>query len=407
MISKLPGTLFTKTARAISAGAIVLVSLLPAASAAPKPELKELRGRIDALQKELDSKEDAKADATDALKTSERAISDINYRLRDLATQQQAANATLATLAQQKENRQQKIGTEQVLLGRLLYQQYLSGQQDQFKILLNQQNPNQAARQLHYYAYLARARNDMLENLRDNLAKLQHLTQATEAKQAELTQIRTEQDQQKQQLVAQQQAKKKLVAQLAKQIGRQRTELSQLQRNEKRLTTLIERLAKQQQTRKKPERTSGRNSNAPTPQPADASEFHAQAKPRTGKLPLPVRGELVGRFGSPRQDSGAPWRGLFIRTAAGQEVRTIADGRVVFADWLRGFGNLIIIDHGKGYMSLYGNNESLFKHAGENVHSSDVIASTGNSGGNPETGLYFELRFQSRPFDPLTWCRVG
>jgi len=399
VISKLP-----KSALALSAGALLLASLILPASAAPKPELQELRGRIDALQKELDSKEGAKTDASDALKTSERAISDINYRLRDLSTQQQDANATLSGLAQQKENRQQKIVAEQVLLGKLLYQQYLSGQQDQLKILLNQENPNQAARQLRYYSYLARARNEMLENLRDHLAKLQLLTQATESKQAELAQIRAEQDQQKQQLVAQQQAKKKLVARLAQQIGRQRTELTQLQRNEKQLTQLIERLAKQQQARKKTERPPRRDA---TPEQPGSSQPLALAQPRTGKLPLPVRGELVGRFGSPRQDSGAPWRGLFIRSAAGQEVHTIADGRVVFADWLRGFGNLIIIDHGKGYMSLYGNNESLFKHAGENVRGGDVIASTGNSGGNQETGLYFELRFQSRPFDPLTWCRIG
>ncbi|WP_173059235.1 murein hydrolase activator EnvC family protein [Sulfurimicrobium lacus] len=384
-----------------------MLSSLPfPASAAPKPELKELRGRIDALQKELDSKEGAKADASDALKTSERAISDINYRLRDLSTQQQGTSATLSSLEQQKGNRQQRIAAEQVSLGKLLYQQYLSGQQDQFKILLNQQNPNQAARQLRYYGYLARARNEMLENLRDNLAKLQQLSQATESKQAELARIRAEQDQQKQQLVAQQQAKKKLVAQLAQQIGRQRTELSQLQRNEKQLTQLIERLAKQQ-ARKKPERTPRRNAREPAAEQPVAPQPSALAQTQKGKLPLPVRGELAGRFGSPRQDSGAPWRGVFIRTAAGQEVHNIAEGRVVFADWLRGFGNLIIIDHGNGYMSLYGNNESLFKHVGDNVRSGDVIASTGNSGGNPETGLYFELRFQSRPFDPLTWCRAG
>lgn len=404
MISRPPTIIvILKTARAVSLGALLLAASALPALAAPKPELQELRGRIDALQKELGDKEDAKADATDALQTSERAISDINRRLRDLGAQQKKANATLSSLEQQKKEQQQSIGAEQVLLGKLLYQQYLSGQQDHFKILLNQENPNQAARQLRYYAYLARARNEMLEDLRDNLEKLQRIAQATESKQAELTQIRSQQDLQKQQLLKQQQAKKQLVAQLAKQIGHQRTELSQLQRNEKSLTQLIERLAKQQLARKKSEQSNRRNTTPPAPEQADAAPPQAKG----GKLPLPVRGELLGRFGSPRQDSGAPWRGLFIRTAAGQDVHTIADGRVVFADWLRGFGNLIIIDHGKGYMSLYGNNESLFKHTGENVHVGDVIASTGNSGGNPETGLYFELRFQSRPFDPLTWCRVG
>jgi septal ring factor EnvC (AmiA/AmiB activator) len=363
--------------------------------------LQELRGRIEALQKDLDSKEDARADATDALKNSEQAISDINLKLRKLAAQQQEADSTLSSLEQQKKKLHQRIGSEQVLLGKLLYQQYRSGQQDQFKILLNQENPNQAARQLRYYTYLAGARNEMLEKLRGHFAELERLTHATEAKQTELNQIRAEQDSQKQQLVAQQQAKKKLVAQLAQQIGRQRNELSQLQRNEKRLTQLIERLAKQQQTRKIPERTTR---TAPPSTPAQADIGRQQQK---GKLPLPVRGELVGRFGTPRQDSGAPWRGLFIRTAAGQEVQSVAAGRVVFADWLRGFGNLIIIDHGNGYMSLYGNNEALFKQVGENIRNGEVIASTGNSGGNPETGLYFELRYQSKPFDPLTWCRIS
>ncbi len=391
----------------ISASVMTLACFAVPASAASKPELQEIRVRIEALQKELDSKEGAKSDASDALKTSEQAISDINHSLRNLSGQQQEARSTLTGLEQQKENLGKRIGNEQVLLGRLLYQQYLSGQQDQFKILLNQENPNQSTRQLRYYAYLARARNQLLENLRGNLAKLHQLTQATETKQAELKQIRDEQDQQKQQLIAQQLAKKKLVTQLAQQIGRQRSELTQLQRNEKRLTQLIERLAKLQQPRRKAEATTQRNTRAAESAEPVPSQAGGTVQPRKGKLQLPVHGELVGRFGGLRQDSGAPWRGLFIRTAAGQEVHAITGGRVVFADWLRGFGNLIIVDHGGGYMSLYGNNEALFKQAGEDVHAGAVIASTGNSGGNPETGLYFELRFQSKPFDPLTWCRVG
>lgn len=395
-----------RTAIVLFAGALVLACPPLPARAAPKPELQELRGRIEALQKELDSKEDARADATDVLKSSERAISGINLKLRTLAAQQQEADSTLNNLEQQKTNLHKRIATEQAMLGKLLYQQYRSGQQDQLKILLNQENPNQVARQLRYYAYLAGARNEMLGKLRDHLAGLQHLTRATENKQAELNNIRAEQDQQKQQLLAQQQAKKKLLTQLSQQIGRQRNELSQLQRNEKRLTQLIERLARQQQQARKKTGRDARTPSTPAPEPTTPPPGKA-VQPQHGKLPLPVRGELLGRFGTPRQDSGAPWRGLFIRTAAGQEVRSVAAGRVVFADWLRGFGNLIIIDHGNGYMSLYGNNESLFKQVGESIRGGEAIASTGNSGGNPETGLYFELRYQSRPFDPLAWCKIS
>ncbi|HWU84188.1 MAG TPA: peptidoglycan DD-metalloendopeptidase family protein, partial [Rhodocyclaceae bacterium] len=119
----------------------------------------------------------------------------------------------------------------------------------------------------------------------------------------------------------------------------------------------------------------------------------------------PVRGEVANRFGAPRAE-GTSWKGLFIRAAEGSEVKSIAAGQVVFADWLRGFGNLIIVDHGDGYLTVYGNNESLFRQTGDNVKSGEAIASVGNSGGNPESGLYFELRHQGQVLDPLKWVRL-
>ncbi len=126
-----------------------------------------------------------------------------------------------------------------------------------------------------------------------------------------------------------------------------------------------------------------------------------------GKLTLPVQGSITGRFGGPRRgDDGAAgpaWKGVFIRAAAGSDVRAVGAGQVVFSDWLRGFGNLLVIDHGDGYLSVYGNNETLLRNAGEKVAVGEVVASVGNTGGNDTSGLYFELRFQGRPFDPLTW----
>jgi septal ring factor EnvC (AmiA/AmiB activator) len=124
-----------------------------------------------------------------------------------------------------------------------------------------------------------------------------------------------------------------------------------------------------------------------------------------GKLRLPARGELSNRFGTPREDGGTTWKGLFIRAPQGEEVKAVAPGKVVFSDWMRGFGNLLIVDHGGDYLSIYGNNETLFKQAGENVASGDVLGRVGNSGGNPETGLYFELRHLGKPFDPLSWVK--
>ena len=137
--------------------------------------------------------------------------------------------------------------------------------------------------------------------------------------------------------------------------------------------------------------------------------FMARANPRTrymldyAMLRLPVIGELVNRFGSLRPDSGLSWKGLFISARPGREVKAVAGGRVVYADWLRGFGNLLILDHGDGYMSLYGNNESLLKAVGAEVRAGDAIALSGSSGGIPESGLYFEIRHQGRAIDPLDW----
>jgi septal ring factor EnvC (AmiA/AmiB activator) len=122
-------------------------------------------------------------------------------------------------------------------------------------------------------------------------------------------------------------------------------------------------------------------------------------------LRLPVAGELMNRFGAPREGGGLSWKGLFIRAAQGTAVKAIAAGQVVFAEWLRGFGNLIIVDHGEGYMSLYSNNESLYKQVGERVQPGDALATVGNSGGQPDTGLYFEMRHQSRPVNPLLWVK--
>src|SRR5262249_23597753 len=127
-----------------------------------------------------------------------------------------------------------------------------------------------------------------------------------------------------------------------------------------------------------------------------------------GRLRLPVRGELIGRFGAPRLtgDGGTPTKGVFIRAAEGETVRAVAAGRVVYADWMRGFGNLLIVDHGENFLTIYGNNESLLKQTGDAGMLGEALATVGASGGNEETGLYFELRHEGRPFDPLGWVRL-
>jgi len=390
---------FMRPARAIFLAVGLACALI--ADAAPKDDLSSLHERIKALQKDVESAEDKKADATDALKQSEQAISNANRKLRELAQQQESVGATLNRVQRESRDTQGKISSQQSLLGRLLHHYYLHGQIDPLKILLNQQNPDQLARQLHYYTYLSRARADLIGNLRVNLAHSRELAQLYQEKNTELEQVKSEQAKQKAQLGKEKSARKTVLARINQQITSQRHELGRLQRDEKRLTRLIERLSKLARSRKK-KNAAPHSRTPPTPEPSGGALYLLK-----GKLRLPVHGQLANRFGGSREDGGATWKGLFIKTPAGQEVKCIAKGQVVFSDWLRGFGNIVIVDHGDGYMSLYGNNETLFKRAGEAVQAGDTIAATGNSGGNAETGLYFEMRYQSRPFDPMGWVRLN
>jgi septal ring factor EnvC (AmiA/AmiB activator) len=369
--------------------------------AAPKDDLSGLRERIKALQKEVESAEGKKTDATDALKQSEQAISTANRRLRELAQQQESVGATLSQVQREGRDTQGKIGNQQALLGQLLSHYYLHGQHDPLKILLNQQDPNQLARQLQYYSYLSRARAALIESLRTNLAHSRELAQLYQEKNTELEQVKSEQASQKTQLEKDKQARKTVLVRITQKITSQRHEIGGLQRDEKRLTQLIERLSKLAKPKKK-QSAAVSNRSQPAPVPSEGALHQLK-----GKLHFPVRGELAHRFGSQREDSGATWKGWFIKSAAGQDVKCIANGRVVFSDWLRGFGNIIIVDHGDDYMSLYGNNETLYKQAGETVRAGDAVAAVGNSGGIAETGLYFEMRHRSRPFDPLGWVKLN
>lgn len=366
------------------------------AYAGQQEELGNLRKRIAAMQRELDKTSESKSEAADALRDSERAISDSNRKLAELAEQQRAADKKLGELQQQERQLTGSMAEQQALLGRLLYQQYLGGEQEYLKLLLSSQDPNQVSRDLQYYKYIARSRATWLAALHDNFAALNTVSTATREQRAELKSLRAEQSAQKKALEKEQHARQRVLGKISQQLRQQRREINRLQHDENRLAKLVDRLTKMLAQPKT--NSLFRNDNLPDNR-FDGRPFD-QLK---GKLILPVKGEVTNRFGAPRPDSTVLWKGLFLRTSAGQAVKAIATGRVVFADWLRGFGNLLIIDHGKGYMSLYGNNETLYKQVGDVLHGGDTVAAVGNSGGNEDSGLYFELRHESKPLDPIKW----
>lgn len=381
-----------------------------------KAELSELHDKIESLKKELDDTKEAHADASDALKESEQAISNTNRKLYELQQQQQQTSTQLQSLQQQQNGVDSELQKQQRMLSSQFYRQYLHGQPGYTQLFLQQENPAEAARQWQYYRYVAQARAELISGMQRNLEKLTRLNEETAASLQKLTDLKAAQEAERAALQAQKNQRNKVLQSLAAKINSQRGQIDKMKRDEQRLSQLVEKLARlaAMPPKRKPQKPATTDKASPSsPQviarnedlPTNAFEGGNFAALK-GKLNLPVRGDILNRFGSSREDTGVSWKGLFIKSAEGSEVKSVASGRVVFADWLRGFGNLIIVDHGNSYMSLYGNNQALLKQVGDTVKGGDTIASVGNSGGNEASGLYFELRYQSKPFDPLSWSVV-
>lgn len=406
----------------VLAAALTLFNTATAAPADSKRgELKAVQSKLKKLNKNLAETEKNRAVVSDQLKETESAISQTSRQLHELGAQRGQAEVELNTLQRQAQQLENQLARQQGQLGRLLYQQYLDGDIDALRLLLSGGNANQAARDMYYTTQLSRAKADLLQVLQQSLQEKQRLGAAVRVKREELVSIEQKQQQQQRLLLGQQQQRKTVLTQLAGRANAQRREINTLKQNEQRLSQLIDDLV-----RKAAAQAKARSRRAqPPPQQKTEKALPADRQPAQrnehlpedlgyvgnfaalkGKLRLPVRGELANRFGSARTEGGGTWRGIFIRAAEGSEVRALAPGRVVFADWLRGFGNLLIIDHGDTWLSVYGNNQSLFRQVGDTVKAGDSVAAVGNSGGNAESGLYFELRQRGQAINPLGWVSL-
>ncbi len=375
---------------------LCLTAEMCGAQTSQQEKLDNLRQRITALQQNLEKTSASKSEASDALRESERAISNSNRTLSALAQQQRAAKHALSLLQQQTQRLEAGMQSQQTLLGKLLFQQYLGGKQEYLKLLLNSRDPNQVAREMQYYEYIARSRTAWIKTLRGNLEQLRALAQQTRQKGVEIAALQAQEKSQKHTLEKDQHARQKVLTQFARQLKQQRHKIGRLQRDENRLAQLVDKLAAMLSQSK----DGGVFNNDKLPDSRFDGKPFEQLK---GKLVLPVKGRVGNKFGSARPDSTVLWRGLLVHAASGQAVKAVAAGRVVFADWLRGFGNLLIIDHDQGYMSLYGNNETLYKQVGDTLSGGDTVAAVGNTGGNEDSGLYFELRHKGKPLDPMKW----
>lgn len=339
-------------------------------------EIKQLRNRLE------QSREDHQGEQT-RLRKLDLQIQQVNLEFRKLEKQRQSHMTELAGLEEQKDAYLSSLEQRHDQLAEQIRAAYRLGRQSRLKLVLNQDSPAQVGRMLAYYDYINRAQVDRISGLREALKTLDSMQQSIDAELLRLEAVQTEQRAVLEQLDRQREDRRVLLTELASQISDEESQLQELQRNRQDLETLISRLA-----------------DALADIPADLGQ-HLGVASRKGRLPMPVDGPVMHAFGQSRA-GGLRWQGWLIGAAAGEDVIAVAYGRVAFADWLRGYGLLLIIDHGEGFMSLYGHNESLLHEAGTWVEPGEIISVVG-SGASDNQGLYFELRKDGKAIDPASW----
>ncbi len=371
-----------------------LILTIPAA-AAEQSEV-EIKQQLEAVQDLIRAKRAHYAEAQDKTGALEAELAQIEIRIGDVARQLHATlerlnkeQARLTDLKQRKREQIAALDMQRTGLARQLRAAYALGRQEKIKLLLNQQDPQAVGRMLVYYDYINRARNRLIDEANRALATSRRLEVDISDQSRRLRRIAAR-------LESEQTALKKARAQRSDVLVRWQEEVTATGRN---LHTLIrnegdlERLLK-----------SIKEAVADIPERALASATFDRLK---GELPWPLSGPVLGAFGSERTEvANTVWHGVLIGASTGAKVRAIAGGRVAFAEWMPGYGLLMIIDHGNGYMSLYGNNQTLYHSVGAWIEPGALIARVGDSGGQSVSGLYFEIRHQGDPLDPIAWCHA-
>jgi murein hydrolase activator len=369
-------------------------------------ELADLRTKIKALRQTMDEQTDQRSRAQTKLRALDRDIAKVAQKLQQTSAALATSDQSLAQLQQQRHTLEAGLNSQRTLLRESLAATYALGQQPELKLLLSQDDLSQASRLLVYQRYFTETQQHAIAKLQADTDQLAALEQQTLAKQQETQTLKDTLTQQQAALQAQRETRKKALTELQAELKSTEQQLGEWRQNERdlqRLLTDIQQVLEQTRRRQEEVRRlpdAARSKAAPA-----FSAVSGRLASARGKLPWPVSGPFLANYGQRRTGGNTLWRGAFIGATEGADVRAIADGEIVFADWLRGFGNLLIIDHGDGFMSLYGYNQNLAREVGEAVRSGDVVAAAGVSGGQTQSGVYFELRHHGEPIDPGQWCR--
>lgn len=417
---------------------------------AHQSELAALRKELAALETRLagDSKtRDATVVALDGL---EQRVVAIRKSINDTHDQQIKTQLEIEQLQIEKRQLTSSLEAQRNHIAELLRTLYITGEQPQIRMLLSEQSPARATRALVWYQYVAEARNNLIASIDADIAKIREVNASLEQRDARLTEMEASLLTDESALTQAADEKQTLLATIEKRLNTGEQRAIRLKENEQRLVTLIETITRaRREARKKSERLAREAARERAERRREAEQKRALAEQQQrekalreaeaeqrkldaeqkkveeeaarqltsrqsqrpfnelkGKLEMPLMAEIIGRFGEQKPESGVRWEGLMLAGEAGEPVRAIAAGEVVYAGWYRGYGQLLLIDHGDDYISLYSHNSEILKNIGDFVSAGEFVALVGATGGLAQPGLYFEIREASRPRDPLIWCKL-
>ena len=347
--------------------------------------LKQLKAQISSLQIELRQSRTTLSGEQKALKAADLDIQASALELRKLDLTREEHDRELSVLQTERKNYLESLDKRREVLATQIMAAYRLGRESRLKLVLNQDSPALLSRTLAYYDYFSRSQASQINELREVLQTLDEMQAKINVELTALDEVQKSQQAVLDEMTDQRNQRQAVIESLSSQIDTDESRLAELQRDRQDLETLLEKL-----------------SDVLADIPADLAQRHGLVGLK-GKVPMPVKGRVKHAYGQPRT-AGLSWQGWLIDTDIGNEVKSIAYGRVAYSDWLRGYGLLMIIDHGDGFMSLYANNESLLHEVGEWVETGSSISTVGSSPQNGK-GLYFEIRKNGKAMDPAVWLK--
>jgi septal ring factor EnvC (AmiA/AmiB activator) len=345
--------------------------------------LRSVQEEMEQISEKMGTERAQRTELEAQLRQIEGAIAESAKGLRRIREAMDAAMGRIESVERQRAAKASELATARTRLAGQLRSAYALGRQDRIKLMLNQEDPADLNRLLAYHDYLSRTRVEQVALVAEHSRALQALLDTLKADKEQLAGLGAEREREQAELGARQAERKALLEAIDRTLAAQDQRFRALESDAAAMRQLIERLRLEAVT--------------------GIGDFKPIARLR-GQLPWPAKGPLQARFGAPKQEEGVRWDGVLIGAVEGAEVRAVHLGRVAFAEWLRGFGLLLIIDHGEGFMSLYGHNQTLLKEVGEWVEAGDPVALVGDSGGEAQPGLYFAMRHKGKPLNPSDWC---